>query len=104
QMQLCIRWDAGTPEAMIRRIFIPYVAVALLLNSTFHFAAGRSELADAVMNGDKTAVRVLLQRKADVNATQVDGATALHWAVYRDDLESLDLLIAGGATMDAKTR
>jgi len=89
---------------MIRRIFISSVAVALLLNSTFHIAAGRSELADAVMNGDKAGLRTLLQRKADVNATQVDGATALHWAVYRDDPESLDLLIAAGATIDVKTR
>src|SRR5207253_8225525 len=94
----------GNPKAMIRRIFIPYVAVALLLNSTFHFAAGRSQVADAVMNGEKAALRTLLQRKADVNATQVDGATALHWSVYRDDLESLDLVIAAGATIDVKTR
>jgi ankyrin repeat protein len=34
-----------------------------------------------------------LQRKADVNTPQVDGATALHWAVYRDDLDA-DLLLA----------
>src|SRR5713101_9921307 len=40
-------------------------------------AASRSEVADAVMKGDRTAVRTLLQRKADVNAPQVDGATAL---------------------------
>ena len=38
------------------------------------------------MKGDKTALRTLLQQKADVNAPQVDGATALHWAVYRDDV------------------
>src|SRR4029453_18505641 len=34
----------------------------------------------------------------------VDGATALHWAVYRDDLESADLLIAAGARVDAANR
>ena len=35
--------------------------------------------------------------KADVDAPQVDGATAVHWAVYRDDLAAIDLLIKAGA-------
>src|SRR2546427_10931087 len=43
-------------------------------------AEGRSDVADAVMRGDTAAVRTLLQQKADVNAPQIDGATALHWA------------------------
>lgn len=49
------------------------------------------------MNGDRSAVRLLLQKKTDVNAPQPDGATALQWAAYRDDLELADLLIAAGA-------
>src|SRR5437867_10240797 len=47
----------------------------------------RSDVADAVMKGDKAALRTLLQQKADVNAPQADGATALHWAVFRGDLD-----------------
>ena len=39
-----------------------------------------------------------------MNATQVDGATALHWAVYRDDLEAADLLIRAGANVKAANR
>ena len=31
-------------------------------------------------------IRKLLDAGADVNATQVDGMTALHWAVYNDDV------------------
>ena len=42
---------------------------------------GKSDVADAAMRGDKAAVRALLAQKADVNAPQADGATALHWAV-----------------------
>ncbi len=49
------------------------------------------------MNGDRSAVRLLVEKKADVNAQQADGATALQWAAYRDDLELADLLIAAGA-------
>ncbi len=60
-------------------------------------AVSRSEVADAVMKRDKAALRALLQRRADVNAAQVDGATAIHWAVYNDDLETADLLIQAGA-------
>ena len=56
------------------------------------------------MKGDRAALRALLQQKADVNAPQVDGATALHWAVYRDDGEAADLLIKAGAKVDAANR
>ena len=34
----------------------------------------------------------------------MDGATALHWAVYRDDLELADLLIRAGANVKAANR
>jgi len=56
-----------------------------------------SSVADAAMNGDRATVELLLQKKADVNAAQTDGATALEWAAYRDDLEIAGLLIASGA-------
>jgi uncharacterized protein len=67
-------------------------------------AAAQPLVADAVMNRDTAALRALLQKKADVNAAQVDGSTALHWAVYHDDLQAADLLIAAGATSTAVTR
>jgi ankyrin repeat protein len=66
--------------------------------------AGRSEVADAVMNGNQAALRALLRQKADVNAPQVDGATAMHWAAYRDDLDAAELLIAAGADVKAANR
>ena len=80
------------------------ILAVLLLVSLAAFAAGRSDLADAVMKGDKAAIRTLIQQKADVNAPQSDGATALHWAVYRDDLETADLLIRSGANIKAANR
>src|SRR5436309_3145632 len=76
----------------------------VLFTCTFARAVGKSDVADAVMNGDKAALRTLLQQKADVNAPQVDGATALHWAVYREDLESAGALVAAGATVDVANR
>lgn len=64
-------------------------------------AAGKSELADAAMRGDKAQVRTLLTQRADVNAPQGDGATALHWAAHWDDVETADLLIRAGADVNA---
>ena len=58
--------------------------------------AGPADVADAAKRGDRAAVRAALARKADVNATQVDGSTALHWAVERDDVEMADLLLRAG--------
>ena len=66
-------------------------------------AAG-SDVADAVMKGDRAALRALIQKKADVNAPQADGATAMHWAVYRDDLESANLLVSAGARVGVANR
>ena len=56
-----------------------------------------SPVADAAMSGDRAAVETLLKSKADVNAPQPDGQTALQWAAYRDDLEMAGALIAAGA-------
>src|SRR5262245_13123257 len=77
---------------------------AVLFISTAGLYAANSELADAVMNRNKDGVRSLLQRKADVNAPQVDGTTALHWAVRQDDLDTVDLLIRAGANVSTANR
>ena len=67
-------------------------------------AAGKSDVADAAMRGDTAAVRALIAQKADVNARQGDGATALHWAAYRSNQELTDLLIRAGANPKAANR
>ena len=58
-------------------------------------------LIQAVKDRDIESVRGLLKQRVDVNATQGDGATALHWAVHRDDLAMADLLIRSGARANA---
>ena len=59
--------------------------------------AGKSDVADAAQHGNKQAVRDLVRQKANVNAAQADGSTAMHWVVQSDDLELADLLIKAGA-------
>jgi ankyrin repeat protein len=78
--------------------------VLFLLLPFASLAAGRSDVADAVMGGDKAAVRKLLDQKADVNVPQADGATGLHWAVFRSDKEMVDLLLRAGANAKAANR
>ncbi|HKB11048.1 MAG TPA: ankyrin repeat domain-containing protein [Vicinamibacterales bacterium] len=89
---------------MRSRSFLVCVAAGLVTANTLSAAPADSPLADAMENTDRTAVRALLQRHADVNVSQVDGMTALHWAAYHDDREIVELLIRAGANVKAANR
>ncbi len=67
-------------------------------------AASSAPVADAVMKGDKAAVKALLKEGADVNAAQGDGMTALHWAARSGDAELTRMLLYAGANVKANTR
>lgn len=67
-------------------------------------AAERATVADAAERRDHAVVRTLLKGGADVNATQIDGTTALHWAAYHDDAETAALLVKAGANVNAANR
>ncbi|MEE8130454.1 MAG: ankyrin repeat domain-containing protein, partial [Vicinamibacterales bacterium] len=58
-----------------------------------------SRVADAVKSQDWAVVQALLDDGADINTPQGDGATALHWAAYWDDLKTAQRLVAAGATV-----
>jgi ankyrin len=88
-----------------RRIVVGCAATLLLTLAGLSFgAAARSDVADAMMNGNKAEVSRLLAQKADVNAPQVDGTTAIHWAVFNNDLATFDQLIAAGAKVKVANR
>ena len=68
-------------------------------------AGGRDiPLVEAVKASDAAAVRALLEQQVDVNTSEVDGTTALHWAAYQGDLDTAQLLLGAGATVDASNR
>ena len=67
-------------------------------------AAGAAEappLVEAARVGDTAAMRALLAQGAGVDAAEGDGTTALHWASYRDDIETVGLLLDAGADVNA---
>lgn len=86
---------------MIQRSII---GLTVLMFSVAFAIAGPSDMAAAAAKGDTAAVRTLIQQKANVNAAQPDGATALHWAVYRDNLEIVDMLLRAGANARVTNR
>ena len=67
-------------------------------------AAERATVADAAERRDQAVVRTLLKSGVDVNAAQIDGTTALHWAAYHDDAELAALLLKAGANASAANR
>ena len=79
------------------------LAISLLALSALASAV-ESPVADAAKKDDRAAVQNLIATHADVNAPQVDGTTALHWAAYVDDVELAKMLVTAGAKPGAVNR
>ena len=89
----------------MRRTLITSGAIgALFLSALMHAAPPTGSVADAVMQGNKDAVRALLKDGADVNTALGDGMTALHYAASKHDLEMAKILLYAGANVKATTR
>ena len=82
------------------------IVVLLITTVTAATAAAnsRAPLADAVEKMDGAKIQALLKQRVDVNAPQVDGTTALHWAAYKDDRQIAELLLGAGANAKAANR
>ncbi len=82
--------------------------LALLAGLTLALAgdtqAADLRLIEAVKAGDKAAVRRLAEDRAVVNTVEIDGTTALHWAAWHDDVESVRVLLRAGANVRAANR
>ena len=87
----------GYRGSLLAALFVGAMAVHQPLS-----AADAPRLADAAQKQDKQALQALIRDKANVNAPQPDGATALHWASHWDDIGMTDILIAAGANVNAK--
>ena len=87
----------------MRNRFLAVVGSAVAF-SAWLYAAAAAPVADAAMQGDRDAVKALLKQAVDVNGTQGDGMTALHWAALKNDAEMAETLLYAGANIRAKTR
>jgi ankyrin repeat protein len=91
---------------MTRRI-VGAVGLACALSAAGVVVAAqgsRATVADAAKVGDREAVRALLKQAADVNGSEGDGTTALHWAARTGDAELVQMLVYAGANVKATTR
>jgi uncharacterized protein len=68
-----------------------------VLAGVFAGGVANAQIADAVEHHDMDAVRTLVGQHVNVNATQPDGTTALHWAAHWNDLDTVNLLLRAGA-------
>jgi uncharacterized protein len=81
----------------LRSKLIPAVAVMAALSAAAVVAQAADSLPDVAAAGNSATALALVAAKADVNARQDDGTTALHWAAYHDDLPLLRQLLKAGA-------
>ena len=91
-------------SAMRSLALVVGIGIALFSGNCSAADRGESPVANAAERGDLAAVQALVEQHADLNAPQVDGMTALHWAIKRDDVRMTALLIGAGADVKAVNR
>ena len=75
------------------------LTLSLGLWTAVAYSQSNSEIVDAVRQGNLTGLVQLLDAGTDADTPQGDGATALHWAAHRDDIDAARALIKAGATV-----
>jgi ankyrin repeat protein len=78
------------------------VLAALLAGPAAAQDGNEQQLLQLASSGDTTAALALVGRRTDVNQSQSDGTTALHWAVYYDDPELVRALLRRDADVAAR--
>ena len=96
--------NPGSELRSVANWTLSIVGAGLLTATSAGAAAPAVPLVDAARAEDAAAVRALLEQQADVNAAEVDGTTALHWAAYQGDVETARLLLAAGARTGVTNR
>jgi ankyrin repeat protein len=76
----------------------------VLVGAGLSAATSDVRLVDAARKKDKAAVSALVRQRVNVNTTDVEGMTALHWAAHWNDLETVKVLLKAGATPKAANR
>jgi ankyrin repeat protein len=77
-----------------------HLTLACSMLVAYATAHAQSPLANLIQNGERAAAFAAIDAGTDVNATQGDGTTPLHWAVYKVDRELVAELLDRGAKPD----
>jgi len=91
-------------RSMLRRQVTQGAVASLLCITAITAAEADVRLVGAVKQSNRAEVQKLLKQHVDVNTVEVDGATALHWATYNDDMENAEILIRAGANAKVTNR
>lgn len=86
------------------RIWLAAPAFLLTITLAGSSYGAVADAANAAQKKDMDALRALMRQRADVNAAQPDGTTALHWAVLWNNEEAVNLLLRAGADAKARNR
>ena len=96
----------GIPEVtpVLNRAGLVWVtAIAFSARRALAAAGADLRLIEAVEARDMALAQSLLRERVDVNTRQGDGATALHWAVFLDDGNAVDVLLKPRAGATSRT-
>ena len=85
----------GAAGSTVTRTIV--IALALVVSAPIAADQKDLRLLDAVKRRDQKAFASLIKSKADLNATQPDGATALAWAVHLGQRSMAEALLDAGA-------
>jgi uncharacterized protein len=88
------------PDARRVHGWLPVVLAASALGA----ATPDTRLPEAARAADRETVNRLIAAGSPVDADEPDGTTALHWAVYHDDLAMTERLLDAGANVNAANR
>lgn len=88
---------------MCRRATLLALGLLALVGVSVQTASAQS-VSDAVKRGDATAVRALLNAKAQVDAADPDGTTPLMWAVQTHNVQMVKVLLGARANTKAVNR
>jgi ankyrin repeat protein len=93
-----------TPGKSTRLLLIWLLSLVTIFGVVLGRAANDPALVVAAREGDFETVRTLLAKRANVNETARDGATAVLWAVHHSDLRMVRALVAAGANVNMPNR
>ena len=88
-------------KVVMRKTVLGWAMLVVLGGLVAPAVADELTLVEAIKRGDSAAIRALLARRADVNASEPDGTTPLHWAVHSNDPSTVTMIVRAGANVTA---